>query len=122
VAESVIPNKYRHPDTISTLYKTLSNTILSRLCPQVDEIIGDHQCGFRHNRTATDTISFNSSDTGERIGVQWESTEYIRTLHEAYDSATMEILYNNLMMFEVPKKLVRLIKICSTETYLSLHK
>jgi hypothetical protein len=31
-----------------------------RLSPYVDEIIGDHQCGFRRNRWTTDQISFLS--------------------------------------------------------------
>jgi len=31
-------------------YKILSNILLSRLIPYAEEIIGDHQCGFRRNR------------------------------------------------------------------------
>jgi hypothetical protein len=37
---------------LSTSYKIVSNILLSRLIPYIDEIIGDHQCGFRHNRSA----------------------------------------------------------------------
>jgi hypothetical protein len=33
----------------STSYKILSNIILSRLNPHIDEIIRDHHCGFSHN-------------------------------------------------------------------------
>ena len=36
---------------------------------------------------------------------------------KAYDSVTREVLYNILIEFVVPKKLVRLIKMCLTETY-----
>jgi hypothetical protein len=39
-----------------TLYNILSNILLSRLSPYIDEIIGDHQCGFRRNRSTTDQI------------------------------------------------------------------
>jgi hypothetical protein len=31
---------------LSTMYKTLSNILLSRLTPYAKEITGDHQCGF----------------------------------------------------------------------------
>jgi hypothetical protein len=31
---------------LSTSYKILSNILLSRLSPYIDEIIGDHQGGF----------------------------------------------------------------------------
>jgi hypothetical protein len=37
-------------------YKILSNSLLLRLNPYIDEIIGDYQCGFRHNTSTTDQI------------------------------------------------------------------
>jgi hypothetical protein len=49
-------NNYRGISLLSTSYKTLSNILLSRLVPYIDEIIGDHQCGFRRNRSTTDQI------------------------------------------------------------------
>jgi hypothetical protein len=49
-------NNYRGISLLSTSYKILSNILLSRLSPYVDEIIGDHQCGFRRNRSTTDQI------------------------------------------------------------------
>jgi hypothetical protein len=36
---------------------------------------------------------------------------------KAYDSIKREVLYNILLEFRVPKKLVRLIKMCLNETY-----
>ena len=36
---------------------------------------------------------------------------------KAYDSVRREVLYNILIEFGIPKKLVRLIKMCLTETY-----
>ena len=38
-------------------------------------------------------------------------------LKKAYDSVRRETLYTILMEFGIPKKLVRLIKMCLTETY-----
>ena len=35
---------------LPTPYKILSNILLSRLIPYAEEIIGDHQCGFRRNK------------------------------------------------------------------------
>jgi hypothetical protein len=43
-------SNYRGISLLSTPYKILSNILLCRLTPYVDEIIGDHQCGFRRNR------------------------------------------------------------------------
>jgi hypothetical protein len=42
-------NNYHGISLLSTSYNILSN-ILSRLTPYINEIIGDHQCGSRHNR------------------------------------------------------------------------
>jgi hypothetical protein len=50
--------------------------------------------------------------------------EYNETVHQpfvdfkkAYDSVWSEVLYNTLIQFWVPMKLVRLFKICLNETY-----
>jgi len=38
-------------------------------------------------------------------------------LKKAYDSVRREALYNNLIKFSIPMKLVRLIKVCLTQTH-----
>jgi hypothetical protein len=47
---------YHWISLLSTSYKNLLNILLSRLVPYINEIIGDHQCGFRSNRSTTDWI------------------------------------------------------------------
>jgi hypothetical protein len=49
-------SNHRGISLLSTSYKILSNILLARLTPYADEIIGDHQCGFRRNRSMTDQI------------------------------------------------------------------
>jgi len=49
-------NNYRGISLLPTTYKILSNILLSRLIPYAKEIIGDHQCGFRRNRSTNDHI------------------------------------------------------------------
>jgi hypothetical protein len=49
-------NNYRGTSLLSISYTILSNFLLSRLSPYIDEITGDHQCGFRSNRSNTDKI------------------------------------------------------------------
>jgi hypothetical protein len=58
VPDSLVINcsNYRGISLLSTPYNILSNIILSRLSPYIDKIIGDHQCGFRRNKSSTDQI------------------------------------------------------------------
>jgi hypothetical protein len=41
---------------LSTMYKMLSNILLSRLTPYAEETTGDHQCGFLCSRSIADHI------------------------------------------------------------------
>jgi hypothetical protein len=54
-----LTSNYRGTSLLSTLYKILSNVFLLRLNPYTDETTGDHQCGFRRNRSATDNFFCN---------------------------------------------------------------
>jgi len=47
---------YREKSLMPTMYKILSRIPLSRLTSYAKEIIGDHQCGFRRNRSTSDHI------------------------------------------------------------------
>jgi hypothetical protein len=57
---------------------------------------------------------------GGNVG-RWECNTAVHQLFidfkTAYDSVRGEALYNILIEFGIPKKLVRLIKMCLTETY-----
>jgi hypothetical protein len=56
---------------LSTSYKMLSNILLPSLTPDVDEIIGYHQCGFKCvDQIQIDRIFVHSSDPGEKIREQ----------------------------------------------------
>ena len=49
-------NNYRGISLLPTTYTILYNILLSRLIPYAKEIIGDHQCGFRRNRSTIDHV------------------------------------------------------------------
>ena len=99
-----------------TTYKILSNILLSRSIPYAKEIIGDHQRGFRRNRSTIDQIFY----IRQILEKKWEYSEEVRQLFIdfkiAYDSVRREILYEVFIEFAIPKKLVRLIKMSLTES------
>jgi len=77
-----------------------------------EEITGDHQCGFQHNRSTTDHIFCIL----QRPEQKWECREAVHSLFidfkKAYDSVRREVLCNILIEFGYPMQLVRLIKVC----------
>ena len=76
-----------------------------------------HQRGFRRNWSTTDHIFC----IRQILEIKWEYNESVHQLFidskKAYDSVRREVLYNILIEFGSPKKLLRLIKMCLTETY-----
>jgi hypothetical protein len=68
---------YRGISLLSTSYKILSNILLSKLSPCLDEITSDHQCGFRRNR----------SSTGQTFCIRQvldKELEYSETVHQIF--------------------------------------
>jgi hypothetical protein len=49
-------NNYRGISLLSTSYNILFYILFSKLSSYVDEIVGDHQHGFRRNRSTTDQM------------------------------------------------------------------
>jgi hypothetical protein len=89
--------------------------MLSNILLYIDEIIGDHQCGCRCNRSTTDQIFCI-----QQIPVKREYSERVHKLligfKMAYDSVRREVLYSIVTELGVPMKLIRLIKMCLYET------
>jgi hypothetical protein len=73
----------------------------------------------------TDLLWIRFSTSGRYWRKKWE---YNGTVHQlfidfkkAYDSVKREVLYIILLEFDIPKKLVRLTKMCLNETYSKVH-
>jgi hypothetical protein len=54
-------SNYRGTSLLPSTYRILSHILLSRLNPYTEEINGDHQCGFRSNRSTADHIIYRVS-------------------------------------------------------------
>jgi hypothetical protein len=106
-------NNYRGISFLSTTYKIFTNILLARLTPYVNYVIGDHQCGFRRNRSATDQIFY----IRRILEKKWEYNGTVHQLFIDYNPGRREVLCNILREFDMPKKLVRLIKMRLNETY-----
>jgi hypothetical protein len=61
------------------------------------------------------------SDAGEKRKYNETVQQLFIDFKKAYDSVRREVLYNILIEFELPTKLVRLIKMCLNEMYTEVH-
>jgi len=101
---------------VPTTYKIVSNNPASRLTPYAEEIIVDYQCGFQCSRSSSDHIFCIHQILEEK----WEYNEAVHQLFvdfkKAHDACRREVLYNILIEFGIPMKLVVLIKMRLNET------
>ena len=79
------------------------------MTPYANQIIGEYQCGFRRNRSTIEHI-FSIWQIPEK---KWEYNNEVCQLfidfEKSYNSIKRESLYDILIKFGVPRKLVGLI-------------
>ena len=107
---------YRGISLLSTTYKMLYHILLSRLAPYAEEIIEDHQCGFRGNKSST-VYMLCILQIIDKIWEYNEVHQLFTDLKKAYNSVRKEGLYNIFTEFGIPMKLARIITMCLNETY-----
>jgi hypothetical protein len=76
-------SNYRGISLLSASYKVLSNILLSRLIPYADEIVVDHQCSFRPNRSTSDQILYIHQILEKKGSIMAHSTSAIYRFQES---------------------------------------
>jgi len=109
MAQGADPNRLENRDNLSNKLK--------RLKIYVKDILTEYQTGFKRGKSTTDHI-FTIRQVMEKF------YEYNKDFHilfvdfkQAYDSIDCEQLWTTLRNFGIPRKLVRLVKICNQQTY-----
>jgi hypothetical protein len=87
---------YKGPTLLSTTYKYLSDILLSKLTPYIDEI-EDLQCGFQRNRS----ITVQTLCTCRMLETKWYSPLAIYMLI-ACNSVARELVRNIPIDFLIP--------------------
>jgi Reverse transcriptase (RNA-dependent DNA polymerase). len=86
------------------------------MTPYANEIIGEYQCGFRRNGSTNDHIFSIRLILEKKLENINEVCQLFTDFEKAYDSIKRESLYDILIKFGVPRKLVRLTNICLNGT------
>jgi hypothetical protein len=77
----------------------------------------DHQCRFQHNKSPTDHIFCICQIFKKNWDCSVAVCQLFIDFKKAYVSVQREVLYNILIEFCIPLKLVREIKMCLNQTY-----
>ena len=87
---------------LTTLRKTLSLVVLSRIAPKVDEYLSPSQSGFRRGRSTADTCTFRQRVSIELLGID---------LSRAFDTIRRDKLLDILQTFlgESEMRIIRLL-------------
>jgi sorting nexin-29 len=86
-------NNNRGLSILPTTCKMLSNILFSRLTPHAEEIVGDHQCGFRCSRSTTDHTFCIRQILEEKYEYNEAVYQLFIEFKKAYDSVRREVLY-----------------------------
>ncbi|KAJ4437649.1 hypothetical protein ANN_17794 [Periplaneta americana] len=86
----------------------------------IEELVPGEELELRFVRNC-DGFQFKYPEVEDILEKKWECKGTVHQLFidfkKAYDSVKRKVLYNILIEFGIPKKLVRLIKMCLSETY-----
>jgi hypothetical protein len=94
-------SNYRGISLLPTSYKMLSNILLSRLIPYTDEIIGNHQRGFRCNRSTTDQIFYIRQILEKKWVYNITVHQLFIDFKKAYDSVRREARVHTQLLVDL---------------------
>ena len=109
-----LPGNYRGIMLLEAAYKIVTILLLNRLQPICENLDHEQQCGFRPGRGCNDAIFTVKMAIKKRREHSQETWILFLDLVKAFDRVPRQLLWDLLVCFGVPKKLVRLLK--------SLHK
>jgi hypothetical protein len=83
---AVAPKKKKKKNfPLTRSLQNLSKILLASLTPYVNEITGDHKCGFCHNSSNTDQIFYICKIPEEKLKYNGTVHQLFKDLKKAYD-------------------------------------
>ena len=101
---------YRGITLLNTAYKIFSNILYNRLSSYTAKIIGNYQCGFQRGKTTTDQIHSIRQILERTKEYNIDTYHLFIDFKAAYDSVNREELLAAMVEFNIPKKIINLVR------------
>ena len=105
-----LPKNYRGIMLLEITYKVVANILHARLLPIEEQLDHEQQCGFRSKRGCVDLVFTIKSAIKKRSEHGLESWVLFLDLVKAFDRVPRKLLWDILLKFGAPTKLVNLLK------------
>jgi sorting nexin-29 len=109
-------DNYRGISLLPTTYKIVTYIIRKRLEPIAEQVIREYQAGFRKGRSTLDHI-FTTKQISEKC---WEHNVDLFKIYidfrQVYGHINREKLYEAMIHFHIPVKIIRLVRLTMTNT------
>ena len=103
---------YRGITLLSVGYKVLANLLFRNLVNICDTQLGDYQAGFRRNKSTSDHIFTIRQILEKYREYNKDNYHLFIDFKQAYDSVHRHSVWNILAQYNVPSKMIRLVKAC----------
>lgn len=101
---------YRGITLLNTIYKIFSNILYNRLSYHTETLLGEYQSGFRPGRSTVDQIFVLRQILEKTHEFNIDTFHLFIDFKAAYDSILRNKLYEAMNEFQIPSKLIRLVK------------
>jgi sorting nexin-29 len=103
---------YRGICLLTVGYKIFAKIVYERLSTYCEEMVGDYQAGFRRGRSTIDQIFAERQIMEKYYEFDRDNWHLFIDFRQAYDSIHRPSMWGILSEFDIPAKLIRVIKRC----------
>jgi sorting nexin-29 len=107
---------YRGISLLNVTCKIFTNLLNRYIEPDVEQIVGDYQCGFRKGRSSTNQIFCLRMILERTCEYKVDIHQWYIDYKQAYDTINRAELVEIIKEFGIPMKLVRLVKMTLANT------
>ena len=109
-------NNCRGISLLNTTYKIFAILLYNRLSKLMEPEIGNYQMGFRPNRSTIDNIFMVRQIYEKCHKYNIDLHNIFIEFSQAFDMVNRDIIYTSLIKYNIPDKLIKLIKLTMQHT------